>query len=106
MTTYILLSKISTTSVSKMTELAELDQLFDRQLSKELPQVRRIASYALLGPYDFIHIFEAPDSITAAKVALIANQFGAGTTQTLTAIPFEEFKKAAKEVDRIQVAKR
>ncbi len=106
MTTYILLSKISATSVSRMTELAELDQLFDKQLSKELPQVKRIASYALLGPYDFIHIFEAPDSVTAAKVALIANSFGAGTTQTLTAIPFEEFRKAAQEVTRIQVAKR
>ncbi len=106
MTTYILLSKISATSVAKMTELAELDQIFDKQLSKELPQVKRIASYALLGPYDFLHIFEAPDSVTAAKVALIANSFGAGTTQTLTAIPFDEFRKAAQEVTRIQVAKR
>jgi len=106
MTTYILLTKISATSVSKMTEMAELDQIIDKELSKELPQVKRIASYALLGPYDFIHIFEAPDSITAAKVALIASRFGAETSQTLTAIPFDEFKKAAKEVTRIQIAKR
>jgi uncharacterized protein with GYD domain len=106
MTTFVLLTKISSMSVTKMTELAELDKIFDEQLSKELPQVTRIASYALLGLYDFLHIFEAPDAITAAKVSLIANRFGAGTTQTLTAIPFEDFKKAAKEVNRIHITRR
>ena len=36
-------------------------------MSAELPQVRRIASYALLGAYDFMHIIEAPDELMAAK---------------------------------------
>ena len=48
--------------------------------------------------YDFMHIFEAPDAVTAAKVALLANEFGAGSTQTLTAIPFAEFGKLLKEI--------
>jgi uncharacterized protein with GYD domain len=39
-----------------------------------------------------------------ARVALMVNRFGSATTQTLTAIPFEEFKELAADVDEIQVA--
>ncbi len=106
MPTFVLLSQMSTASASQMDELTEMDRLFDQQLADQLPAVKRVASYALLGPYDFMHIFEAPDAVAAAKVALLAGRFGGGTTQTLTAIPFEEFKKAAEEIQNIQVARR
>jgi uncharacterized protein with GYD domain len=105
MTTFVLLSKVAAASASEMTDLVEMDKLFDRELAESLPEVRRIASYALLGAYDFMHIFEAPNAATAAKVALLANRFGVSSTQTLTAIPFSEFKELAQDVSRIQVAR-
>jgi len=98
MTTFVLLTKVSTEKMREIKGLAEMDKAFDRQLSAECPQVKRIASYALLGAYDFMHIFEAPDALTAAKVALLANQFGPGSTQTLTAIPFDEFTAVLQEL--------
>ncbi len=61
MTTFVLLSKVAAASAGEMTDLVEMDELFDRELAESLPEVRRIASYALLGAYDFMHIFEAPD---------------------------------------------
>ena len=91
MTTFVLLTKVSTERLREVKSLATMDEAFDRELRAQCPQVKRIASYALLGAYDLMHIFEAPDAITAAKVALLANQFGPGSTQTLTAIPFSEF---------------
>ena len=98
MTTFILLSKVSAESVKRVKNLPAMDKAFERQLKVLCPEVRRIASYALLGSYDFMHIFEAPDAITAAKVALLTNEFGAGSTQTLTAIPFAEFSKMVEEI--------
>jgi len=98
MTTFVLLSKISAESVKRVKNLAEMDKAFERKLKEQCPEVKRIASYALLGAYDFLHIFEAPDATTAAKVALLANEFGAGSTQTLTAIPFIEFTKLVEEI--------
>ena len=105
MTTFVLLSKVSAASAGEMTDLVEMDELFDEELAESLPEVRRISSYALLGTYDFMHIFEAPNAATAAKVALLANRFGVSSTQPLTAIPFSEFKELAQDVSRIQIVR-
>jgi uncharacterized protein with GYD domain len=75
-----------------------MDEKFQEQLEARYPEVKRIASYALLGAYDFLHIFEAPDAKVAAKVALLANTFGVSSTETLTAIPFEEFREILDQV--------
>ncbi len=98
MTTFGLLSKVSAGEVKRVRNLAAMDKAFEQKLEEQCPEVKRIASYALLGAYDFLHIFEAPDATTAAKVALLANEFGAGSTQTLTAIPFSEFTKLVEEM--------
>lgn len=99
MTTFVLLSKVAAESVKRVKNLPAMDKAFDRKLKEQCPEVKRVASYALLGSYDFMHIFEAPDAVNAAKVALLANEFGAGSTQTLTAIPFGEFTQMLKEIE-------
>jgi len=98
MPTFVLLSRVSLRSPGDVKALSTADAEFERRLREECPEVRRIASYALLGEYDFLHIFEAPDAKTAAKVALMANIFGHARTQTLTAIPFDEFREIVEQV--------
>jgi len=98
MTTFVLLSKISLEGARHVRSLAQMDQEFQQRLEEQLPQVQRIASYALLGAYDFLHIFVAPDAKLAAKVAIMANSFGVASTETLTAIPFDEFREMLDEV--------
>jgi uncharacterized protein with GYD domain len=53
--------------------------------------VKVIEQYALLGPYDFCNILEAPDDKTMAKVALALGARGTVKTLTIPAIPVEEF---------------
>ena len=50
-----------------------------------------IDQYALLGPYDFLNILDAPDEATVAKV--VTNLAARGTLKsvTLTAVPIEEY---------------
>jgi uncharacterized protein with GYD domain len=98
MTTFVLLSKISLEGAKHVRSLAQMDLEFQQQLETRYPEVKRIASYALLGAYDFLHIFEAPDAKVAARVALLANTFGVSSTETLTAIPFEEFREILEQV--------
>ncbi|HIQ01534.1 MAG TPA: GYD domain-containing protein [Anaerolineales bacterium] len=98
MATFILLSRVSLRSPGEVRALSTMDEEFEQRLREECPEVKRVASYALLGEYDFLHIFEAPDAMVATKVALLANVFGKCTTQTLTAIPFEEFCEILEEI--------
>jgi uncharacterized protein with GYD domain len=46
----------------------------------------------VLGPYDYLDIFEAPDEIAAGKVSAIVRSFGHASTETWSALPWERFK--------------
>ena len=98
MTTFVLLSKVTPRTSGEVRSLSERVREFQRKLAERYPEVKSLTSYALLGPYDFLHVFEAPDANTATRVALLAQAFGAGTTETLTAIPFDEFSAIVEEV--------
>ncbi len=52
---------------------------------------RILAQYALLGPYDFVNILEAPDSKTVAKVATELGDRGTLHTMTMSAMSVDEF---------------
>ena len=53
--------------------------------------VKVLQQYALLGPYDFCNILEAPDEKTMARVAITLGARGTLKSLTLTAIPIDEF---------------
>jgi uncharacterized protein with GYD domain len=53
--------------------------------------VRVVSQWALLGPYDFATVLEAPDEKAVALVALTLGARGTLKTKTLTAIPIDEF---------------
>ena len=50
-----------------------------------------LAQYALLGPYDFINILEAPDNKTISKVAIELGSRGTLQTMTMAAMTLDEF---------------
>jgi len=55
-----------------------------KEVNKEVEAmgVKILTQYALLGPYDFVNILEAPDNKTVAKVSM---ELGSrGTLQTMT----------------------
>jgi len=53
--------------------------------------VKVIAQYAVLGPYDFVNIVEAPDNETVARVSAELASRGSVKIQTLVAIPTDDF---------------
>ena len=53
--------------------------------------VKILAQYAVMGPYDFVNILEAPDNETVTRVAVELSSRGSVKVMTLTAIPIDEF---------------
>jgi len=53
-----------------------------------------LEQFALLGPYDFCNVLEAPDEMTMAKVALVLGARGTVKTLTMAAIPIDEYIEA------------
>ncbi|MFX0015698.1 MAG: GYD domain-containing protein [Promethearchaeota archaeon] len=60
-------------------------------VKEKVPNVKWISHYAILGPYDFLDIFEAADEIEAAKVSLLSRAAGAAFAESWTAIPYSDF---------------
>jgi uncharacterized protein with GYD domain len=52
---------------------------------------RVVVQYALLGPYDFLTIIEAPDNATISRVSVELGARGGAAGMTMAAIPLDEF---------------
>jgi uncharacterized protein with GYD domain len=52
---------------------------------------RVVAQYAVLGPYDFVTVIEAPDNATISRVSVELGARGGVAGMTLAAIPLDEF---------------
>ena len=63
-----------------------------KEVNKEVEAMgaKILAQYALLGPYDFLNILEAPDNKTIAKVSLELGSRGTLQAMTMAAMPVEE----------------
>jgi uncharacterized protein with GYD domain len=98
MQTYILLTKLSPDLTRNMKDRAKIGRSWMDQVRDKCPEVKFISHYALLGQYDFIDIYEAPDEDSAAKVSMISQQNGALSAQSLIAIPYKRFLELTTEI--------
>jgi uncharacterized protein with GYD domain len=76
----------------------QIGHLWLDQVKEKCPEVKFLSHYAILGQYDFLDIYEAPDSETAAKVSIISQANGALAAESLIAIPYKRFLKLTEEI--------
>jgi len=98
MATYILVTKLSPELTKNVKKRAEIGRQWIERVRKNCPEVKFLAHYALLGPYDFLDIYEAPNEETAAKVSMISLSGGATAAESWTAIPYKKFLKITKDL--------
>lgn len=98
MATYILLTKLSSDSLGHPHRREHIGRKWFDTVKAKCPNVKWIEHYALLGPFDFMDIYEAPDAEAAAKVSMITMAQGAVKAETWAALPYKKFLKMAKEL--------
>ena len=94
MATYVLLSKLTDEGAETITKNPGRIQEVNQEIGKMGVTVRE--QYALLGPYDFISIVEAPDNATIARVSAQLGARGSIQITTLAAVPLAEFVASLK----------
>ncbi len=89
MATYILLSSLNPGGLETLKErpdrLKEVNQEIERMGATIKEQ------FAVLGPFDFVTILEAPDNATVSKISVYMGARGTVRIQTLPAIQVDEF---------------
>ncbi len=93
MADFIMLTRLSSNAVQSPKSLEELEKKVMERIRAECPQVEWVHNYAILGPYDYLDVFRAPDSVDAFKVATIIRTFGHAHTEVWGAQEWGAFKE-------------
>ncbi|MCB0880613.1 MAG: GYD domain-containing protein [Thermoleophilia bacterium] len=88
MKTFILLSTLTPQGLANLQVTPE--RLLEVNREVEALGGRVLRQWAVLGPYDFLTIIEAPDELTVAKLAGEMNSRGSSYFETLPAISVDE----------------
>ena len=98
MPTFVLMTKLSPQVTAQMKDRKALGRAWLDLVKEKCPGVKFIAHYGLLGQYDFLDIYEAPDNETAAKVSMISRATGAVQAESWSAIPYKRILELASEI--------
>jgi uncharacterized protein with GYD domain len=99
MPTFILMTRLAPESVQDARGRRAMGKEWLKKVKRTCPQVKFLAHYAILGPYDFMDIYEAPDVETAHRVSLISRAEGAVSAESWQALTDERFLKVLEEVE-------
>lgn len=99
MATFVLMTKHSPKSMHDAEDRKKMGKEWLHKVRKTCPEVKWIAHYAILGPYDFMDIYEAPDIDTAHKISLISRSEGALEAESWEALEYTDYLKVLQEIE-------
>ncbi len=99
MPTFVLMTRLPAATMHDAPGRRAMGKEWLKKVNERCPAVRWIAHYAILGPYDFMDIYEAPDVETAHKVSLISRAEGAMAAESWQALPYDQFLRVLAAVD-------
>ncbi len=98
MQTFIMLTRLTPGSLQSPRSLEDLERQVADHIRGDCPGVEWVGSYAVLGPYDYVDIFRAPDCDAAAKVSAIVRSYGHANTEIWAASEWEHFKHVIRDL--------
>jgi uncharacterized protein with GYD domain len=90
---FVLMTKLAPDTMHDATGRRAMGKEWLTKVKESCPRVEWKAHYAILGPYDFMDIYEAPDIETAHKVSIISRAGGAVAAESWQALPYDAFLK-------------
>lgn len=89
MPTYIMLSTLTDEGAKTIKKNPDRIKEVNKEIEALGAKVKE--QYAVLGPFDFVNIVEAPDNETVAHISAELAARGTIKIQTLAAIPIDDF---------------
>ena len=99
MPTFVMMTKLSPETLGDPRGRKAMGKEWLSKVAKSCPEVKWLSHYAILGRYDFMDIYEAPDFETAHKVSYLSRSEGAVEAETWQAVPYDRYLKLIGEVE-------
>lgn len=103
MKTFVLMTRLASGKAhlteigAKERERARSGRAWLKEIQEKCPEIKFKAHYALMGYWDSMHIYDAPDEEAAAKVSLLTRPYAAQVESWL-ALPFERVVQISEEI--------
>lgn len=103
MKTFVLMTKLASQDAplteigAKLADRSRSGRAWLEEIKQKCPEVHFKSHYALMGYWDSMHIYEAPDEEAAAKVSLLTRRYAAQVESWL-AMPYEKILQLTEEI--------
>ncbi|KWK49247.1 GYD family protein [Burkholderia stagnalis] len=99
MPTFVMLTRVSPDAVKTPEKLAELEHYAVHRLQKTCGQIEWLHNFALMGRYDYLDIFTAPDLDTAFRISAGMRTLGHASVEVFPAVEWKAFKALVAMLD-------
>jgi len=97
---FVLMTRLAPDSLQDARGRRAMGKEWLKKVRASCPDVKWLAHYALLGPYDFMDLYEAPDVETAHRVSILSRAEGAITAESWQALNYDRFLEILEEVQK------
>jgi uncharacterized protein with GYD domain len=98
MPTFVLLTKLSPETCKSLDYKEEMGRTWYEKIQQSCPSVKWLHHYAIIGPFDFMDIYEADSAEEAAKVSMITLSNGAAVAENWTLLPYQQYLTILKDL--------
>ncbi len=98
MQSFILLTRLNREESDTSFSVSRKEQSVVIKVQEMIPEVKWVSNYALLGPWDYMDVVQAPNMMTAIKLSALVRFYGDAHTEVWPAVDWDCFEKAAKDL--------
>lgn len=92
MQTFVMLTRVVPEILRTPAAMEDFEKRAVSHIEQQCPDVKWLHSYALLGPYDYLDLFQAQDIDSALKVSALIRSFGRAHCEIWGATEWDNFK--------------
>lgn len=98
MPVFAMLTRLSPDVLRSPQTMEDLERDAMERMRACCPEVSWIHNYAVLGPYDYLDIFNAPDNETAMRVSALIRTYGRAYSEVWPVTEWNQFKEMLRDL--------